>query len=113
MSYKSNNIDRTDIKKIQDINLENETIYCLTESIFQDIDVAIVFYDVNEKILHINPHFNHIFGFQADKIIGNKIFSIINFEEQDEFLFSGALQGVKVEKITKIFDKKIKNYREP
>ncbi len=108
MSYKSNNIDRTDIKKIQDINLENETIYCLTESIFQDIDVAIVFYDINEKILHINPHFNHIFGFQADKIIGNKIFSIINFEEQDESFFSRALQGVKVEKIAKIFDKKNK-----
>ena len=105
MSYKSNIIDRTETKKIQDIHLENGRIYYLAESILQDIDVAIVFYDINEKILHINPHFSHIFGFQLKKIKGSKISSIVIFENQDETFFARALQGERVEKITNIINK--------
>ncbi len=106
VSNKSSNIDETDIlSKIENINLENGTISYLTELIFQDIDVAIVFYNINEKILHINPHFSHIFGLQLDKIRSSKVSSIVNFENQDEAFFTRALQGERVGKITKIFNK--------
>lgn len=106
MSYKSNNIDETDIKKIQNTNLDNETICNLNKSIFQDINVAIVFYNTDEKILHVNPYFCQTFGFQADKVIGKTISSVIPFKDKDKSFFSPALQGTRTERITEIFDKK-------
>jgi PAS domain S-box-containing protein/putative nucleotidyltransferase with HDIG domain len=103
--YTSNNIDEADIKKIQNTNLENETICNLNKSIFQDINIAIVFYNTEEKILHVNPYFCHKFGFQADEVIEKPISSVISFKNKDKSFFSTALQGTKTEKITEIFGK--------
>jgi PAS domain S-box-containing protein len=98
------------ITRLNQVNVdeqEEEKFNLFYKSMFQNIKVAIVWFDLKGEIFKINPYFVEMLGYKQDEVLGKPITSVITtvVKEEEKSFLSRILKGEGLATTTDLLQK--------